>query len=140
MPMDIEEFEDAPEQSEERTTSERIIEFLYENQESAYTRSEIATAIDQEPNTVGTNLSRLKTQGLVRHKKNHWALTNDLDRLSTALQNSDALERLNVQFGPLIENEEDAKTWADTQPDRPHPSEEATNENQDSEDGEPVDA
>lgn len=140
MPMDIEEFEEAPEEDGKKTTSEKIVEFLYENRENAYTRSEIADALDQEPNTVGTNLSRLKSRGLVRHKKNHWALTNDLNRLSNALQNSRALERLHAQFGPIIESEEDAKEWADAQPDRPHPSIEETSSDEDSDDGEPVDA
>lgn len=140
MPMDIEEFEDAPEDDEEKTTSEKIVEFLYENRANAYTRSEIADAIDQETNTVGTNLSRLKSRGLVRHKRNHWALTTDLNRLSNALQNSRALARLNVQFGPIIGNEDDAKAWADAQPDRSHPSVEERSNDEESEDGESADA
>jgi Mn-dependent DtxR family transcriptional regulator len=66
MPISITEFETV-DPEEERSTAELIVEFLLENNEQAFTRSEIATAIDRAPNTVGTNLSRLKERGLVRH-------------------------------------------------------------------------
>ena len=45
-------------------TGERIIRFLAANSDKAFTRSEIAAAIDGDTNTVGTNLSRLKERSL----------------------------------------------------------------------------
>lgn len=129
MPIDIMEFEQTEEA--ERTTAECIVEFLLENREKAFTRSEIATAIDRNPNTVGSNLSRLKDRGLVRHRKQHWAITDDLDRVVEAMRFSNLLSSLKIEHGPLISDPEDAKAWADAQPDRSHPSEddeETTNE------------
>lgn len=121
MPIDIMEFEKTEEA--ERTTAECIVEFLLENREKAFTRSEIATAIDRNPNTVGSNLSRLKDRGLVRHRKQHWAITDDLDRVVEAMRFSNLLSSLRVEHGPLISDPEDATAWADAQPDHPHPSE-----------------
>lgn len=108
---------------EERSTAELIVEFLVENSEQAFTRSEIAEAIDRAPTTVGTNLSRLKDRGLVRQRKRHWAITDDRTRLAKAIRVSDALSGLTADFGPLITSEEDAEAWSEAQSDQPHPSE-----------------
>lgn len=78
----------------------------FDVRDHAFTRGEIAESIDRDPNTVATNLSRLKKRGLVQHRDRYWALTDDDDR-----------------FGPLIDSEADAEAWADAQPDLPHPSE-----------------
>ncbi|MBP2252676.1 Mn-dependent DtxR family transcriptional regulator [Halarchaeum solikamskense] len=121
MPIDIDEFEDGEET--ERTTSELVIEFLLENRDAAFTRGEIANAIDRSPNTVGSNLSRLKDRGLVRHRKHHWALTRDLSRVAEAIRFSDVFSKLTLEHGPFITSEEEAQAWADAQPNQPHPSE-----------------
>ena len=121
MPMDIDEFEEAGNEKE-LTTGEAIIAFLLENDENAWRRSEIATAIDRDPNTVATNLSRLKNRDLVRHRENHWAITKDRGRLEEAVRCSNVLGGLNEAFGPIVESEEDAQAWGESQPDEPHPS------------------
>lgn len=121
MPMDIVEFEEG-EERDDRSTGELIVEFLLENRDKAFRRKEIADAIDRNPNTVGTNLSRLKERRLVRHRKNHWAITTDLERVQDAIEFSRVLERLNVEYGVLIEDEEDAQLWADAQPTQPSSS------------------
>lgn len=127
MPINRERF-DAIGDEEEATTAQRVIEFLYENRDQAFARGEIAEGIDRDPNTVGTNLSRLKERGLVRHKDRYWTLTDDYDRLADALRFSNVLSGLEEQFGPLITDDEDAQAWATHQPDEPHPSEkEGTN-------------
>lgn len=125
VPIDVEEFESV-EDVEERSTSERIVELLLENRDAAFTRGEIASAIDRDPNTVGTNLSRLKERGLVRHRGNHWAITDDRQLLVRELRFSEALSRLDDAFGSVVSSEADAEAWADAQPDRPHSSEEST--------------
>lgn len=108
---------------DEATTAELIVGFLHENRDRAFTRGEIADRIDRRPNTVGTNLSRLKRRDLVRHKDRYWAITDDRDRLRDAAQFSKVLSGLTEQFGPVIDDEADARAWADAQPDEPHPSE-----------------
>lgn len=122
MPIGREQF-DGIETDDERTTSERIVEFLHRNRDQAFTRGEIADGVDRDPNTVGTNLSRLKQRGLVRHKDRYWAITDDPNRLADAIQFSQALSGLAEQFGPLVTDESDAQAWADAQPEEPHPSE-----------------
>lgn len=53
MPIRIDRFEDedAP---EERPVSQRVLGFLVENTDQAYTRTEIAESIDVDPETDGT--------------------------------------------------------------------------------------
>lgn len=127
MPVSRDRFEEiAPE--EEATTAELIVTFLYENRDQAFTRKEIATEIARNPNTVATNLTRLKKRALVQHRGQYWAITDDFDRLADAIQFSEALSGLNERFGPLIENEADAQKWANAQPAHPHPSEQSTSD------------
>jgi len=137
MPISIDEFETvAPE--EERSTAELIVTFLVENSKQAFTRGEIAEAIDRAPTTVGTNLSRLKDRRLVRHRKQYWAITDDRELLAQALRTSEALSGLRADFGPLITSEDDAEAWSEAQPDQPHPSDHSAA--QASEESESVDA
>jgi predicted nucleotidyltransferase/DNA-binding transcriptional ArsR family regulator len=86
MPIDIEQFEDEA-GLDDPTTSERIIRFLLSHTDEAYTRSEIADTIGVAPETVGTNLTRLKARGLVRHREPYWAFTDDHERARAALHN-----------------------------------------------------
>lgn len=76
MPLDIEQFEDADSLGPP-PTSDRLVRFLLAHDEQAYTRRELADAIDAAPETVGTNLTRLKERGLVRHREPYWAFTDD---------------------------------------------------------------
>jgi predicted nucleotidyltransferase len=85
VPIDIERFE-VPADLKAPPTSERVIRFLIDYDDSAYTRGEIAEAIDAIPETVGTNLTRLKDRGLVRYRKPYWAVTEDLDHTIDTLR------------------------------------------------------
>jgi len=122
MAMDMEEFEAVGNGEEKLSTGEAIVKFLFENRDRAWKRREIADEINRDPNTVGTNLSRLKDRDLVRHRKNHWAITDDPHRLVEATRFSEIFSTLNESVGSIIESEEEAKAWSDAQPDRPHPS------------------
>ncbi len=85
MPISIDRFEES-EEIRELSTSERIVRFLLAHSEQAFTRREIAEAIDTSPETVGTNLTRLKDRGLVRHREPYWAMTDDRERALSALR------------------------------------------------------
>lgn len=85
MPIDIDRFEGTDDLSPP-PTSERILRLLVANTDQAYTRQEIADAIDADPETVGTNLTRLKDRGLVRHREPYWALTTDREYAITTLR------------------------------------------------------
>lgn len=85
MPIGIDRFEDA-DALEGPTTGERIVRFLFAHDDQAFTRGEIADAIDAPPETVGTNLTRLKDRGIVRHRQPYWAFAADSERAVDALR------------------------------------------------------
>lgn len=58
----------------------RILSFLGAHPGTGFTPKEIAEATDVPRGSVGTTLSRLEEQGLVRHKEPYWAVVED-DRL-----------------------------------------------------------
>lgn len=117
MPVNIDEFEsgDVPDNP---SVPEQVVGYLYANRDMAFTRTEIAAAIDGDTNTVGTALSRLKQRGLVRHRGEFWALTDDLTRVFDAYELHTATERLDEADGGI-----DPDEWDDASPVEPHPSE-----------------
>lgn len=117
MPVRIEDFEDG-DLPRGPSVPEQVITYLYANRDKAFTRSEIATGIDADPNTVGTALSRLKQRNLVRHRGEYWAITDELERVADAYELHSTTERLDEEDGGIDPEECDAEA-----PDEPHPSE-----------------
>jgi len=117
MPVSIDEFEsgDLP---GEPSVPEQVVAYLYRHRDKAFTRSEIAGAIDEAPNTVGTALSRLKDRDLVRHRGAYWAVAADERRVAAAYDLHAAGERLDERDGGI-----DPAEWDEAAPDGPHPSE-----------------
>lgn len=117
MPVRIEEFEtgDLPNGP---SVPEQVLTYLYSHRDKAFTRSEIATGINENPNTVGTALSRLKQRDLVRHRGEYWAITKDVDRVRDAYSLHVVTERLDDDDGGI-----DPGEWETAAPDEPHPSE-----------------
>jgi len=76
MPLSIDDFESGDLPSGP-SVPEQVIRYLDSNNDQAFTRSEIAKAVEESPNTVGTALSRLKDRNLVRHKGEYWAIIDD---------------------------------------------------------------
>jgi len=93
VPISIDEFESGEVPTDERSVPLRVAVYLHEHADQAFTRSEIAGAIDADPNTVGTALSRLKQADLVRHRGTYWAITEDTERLRAAYDLHEATER-----------------------------------------------
>ena len=122
MPVSIDEFEsgDLPHGP---SVPEQVVTYLYANRDKAFTRAEIATAIDADPNTVGTALSRLKERELVRHRGEYWAITDDDGRVAAAYDLHSATDRLDAQDGGI-----DPDEWEAAAPDVPHPSERTPSE------------
>lgn len=117
MPVSIDDFEsgDLPRGP---SVPEQVVTFLYGQRDKAFTRSEIAAAIDEDPNTVGTALSRLKERELVRHKGEYWAITGDRDRVAAAYDLHTVSDRLDYSDGGI-----DPDEWDAAAPETPHPSE-----------------
>lgn len=124
MPVSIDEFEsgDLPRGP---SVPEQVVMYLFTHRDQAFTRSEIATAIDEDPNTVGTALSRLKDSSLVRHRGEYWAITDDEERVTDAYDLHTVSERLDQEDGGI-----DREEWDTTAPDEPHPSERDGSERQ----------
>lgn len=119
MPISIDEFESS-EVASEPSVSERVVSFLAANRDHAFTRSEIAAALDTDPNAVSTALSRLESRELVRHRGDHWAIAEDLDRVRAAYDPHRVTTALNEMDGGI-----DAEAWDEAAPEGPHPSEES---------------
>ncbi len=127
MPITRDEFETAESTDRERSTAEAVVEFLVENEEMAFTRGEIAEAIDRDPNTVSTNLTRLKSRGFVEHRGQHWAITTDSDRLAELLETMESIPGEPFEDDePFIKDDTDAEEWADAAAD--YDGEPSTNE------------
>lgn len=85
MPIDRERLETGDALGD-RPTGESVLRFLLEHDDLAYTRSELAAAIDAAPETVGTNLTRLKERGLLGHREPYWTITDDHDLVRRTLR------------------------------------------------------
>lgn len=122
MPVSIDEFEsgDLPDGP---SVPEQVITYLYTHRDAAFTRSEIATAIGEDPNTVGTALTRAKERDLVRHRGQYWAISEDEQRVAAAYDLHDVSERLDEADAGI-----NSADWDATAPDRPHPSEQNSSE------------
>ena len=80
MPIDIDEFEQKSDGTigiDDGTNADRVLRFLAENDETAFTQSEIHEETDIKRGSVGAVLSRLEKEDLVRHKGTYWAATPD---------------------------------------------------------------
>lgn len=107
MPIDIEQFEETANLGTP-TTSERIVRFLLTHEDRAYTRAEIADALDVNPETIGTNLTRLKARGLVRHREPYWAFTDDHEQARAVLRERGVDDLVTLLSAPAREDSREA--------------------------------
>ena len=85
MPISIDRFDEQAADVldlQEGTQPYRILQFLAENSEQAFTQTEIHEAMDIERGSVGAVLSRLEERSLVRHRGRYWTVAED-DRLAS---------------------------------------------------------
>jgi DNA-binding IclR family transcriptional regulator len=85
MPINIDRFDEEPTEVlnlQEGTQPHRILQFLAEHDDKAFTQTEIHEATDINRGSVGAVLSRLEDRGLVRHRGRYWAIGKD-DRLAS---------------------------------------------------------
>ena len=77
MPVSRDEFDDFAEESldlSEGSDARRVLSFLDQHAEQAYTRSEIAAETGLQAEEVGSVLQRLEARRLVVHRGDHWAV------------------------------------------------------------------
>jgi hypothetical protein len=113
MPIDIETFERSP--AEELgggfTQPERVLSFLGSNTDQAFRPVEIAEETGVPRNSINAVLRRLEERGLVRHKGEYWAITDDRDRLHSVTQYELVTESQNDLYG-----EENPAEWVEYMP------------------------
>lgn len=115
MPISRDEFETVAPEKSGMSTAEAVLAYLLENDEQAFTRTEIAESIDRKPNTVSTNLSRLKDRGFVDHKGSYWAVTENEARRDEMRDTMSTLTNTRA-FGvddSFIADEKEAEEWAE---------------------------
>ena len=85
MPISIDQFDENPADVldlQEGTQPYRILQFLAEHDQQAFTQTELHEATGIARGSVGAVLSRLEDRGLVRHRGRYWAIADD-DRLAS---------------------------------------------------------
>lgn len=100
MSIDIERFEDEDSEAlDEPTNAERVLTFLAQHDDRAWKQSEIAERTGVKRGSIGPVLGRLHRQDLVRHRGEYWAITDDRERLRSAVDLHRVTERLDDRFG-----------------------------------------
>ncbi|WP_458188881.1 MarR family transcriptional regulator [Haladaptatus sp. NG-WS-4] len=106
MPIDIKTFTEASnEELTEVTNAEKVIRFLYQNNDKAFTPSEIAEGTSVKKTSISTVLRRLKERELVQHKGDYWALGGE-ERVRDAFRFHQTMDDLDERFGA-----EDLDEW-----------------------------
>jgi DNA-binding IclR family transcriptional regulator len=89
MSIGIDAFDDEPEAALDvasGTQPYRILAFLAEHDDQAFTQTEIHEETEIKRGSVGAVLSRLEDRGLVRHRGRYWAIAEDERLASFAAQ------------------------------------------------------
>lgn len=106
MPIDIETFtESDDEELSAVTNAERVVRFLYRNDDKAFTPSEIAEATGVKKTSIGTVLRRLRERDLLEHKGDYWAI-GDERAVRDAFRFHRTMDALDERFGA-----EDLEEW-----------------------------
>lgn len=82
MPISKDQFEEMSEDGDEpapETNAGKILEFLRDRPDKAFTQSEIADATEVKAGSVGPTLVRLRARGRVDHRGTYWRIS-DHDR------------------------------------------------------------
>ena len=85
MPINIDRFDEESADAldlQEGTQPYRILQFLAEHSDQAFTQTELHEETGIKRGSVGAALSRLEDRGLVRHRGRYWAIAED-DRLAS---------------------------------------------------------
>lgn len=103
MPISADRFEnldDAVAGPSPGTNAHRILAYLEQHPDQAFTQSEIAEATDVKSGSVGPTLVRLRERGRVEHKGTYWRVSDYNRSLDAAINQAAAVadERENRPF------------------------------------------
>lgn len=106
VPIDIETFTEASDDElTEVTNAEKVVRFLFANDDKAFTPAEIAEGAGVKKNSISTVLRRLRERDLVEHKGDYWAI-GDEETVREAFRFHRAMDDLDAQLGA-----EDVDEW-----------------------------
>lgn len=80
MPINADQLDDGPEELftfGEGTQPYRILQFLFDHADQAYTQTEIHEETGINRSSVGVVLSRLEDRDLVKHRGKYWTVADD---------------------------------------------------------------
>lgn len=113
MPISSNQFEEIPEDGSDGptpgTNAARIVTFLRENPDRAFTQTEISRKTGVKAGSVGPTLVRLRERGRVEHRGTYWRIS-DYDRsIDAAVDHSTATleNRENDEETPSMEHWEE---------------------------------
>ena len=98
MPISIDEFE-SHDPDKRETNAERVVRFLAENRDKAYTATEIAGATGVDEHSIHRVLNRLEERGLVRQREPYWAI-GDVEGVHNAMVFRSTAAFLDDVLGP----------------------------------------
>lgn len=93
MPISADRFEEIDDGAEPRpeTNAHRILSFLKENADRAFTQSEIVEATDVKRGSVGPTLLRLRERGRVDHRGKYWRISDHEQSVEAAVEHAGAV-------------------------------------------------
>ena len=94
MPISTDRFENIDEEADEPTPGtnpHKILSFLEENPDQAFTQSEIAEETDVTRGSVGPTLVRLRKSGRVDHRGKYWRISDHTQSLDDAADHASAV-------------------------------------------------
>lgn len=106
MPIDIETFTAASDEAlTEVTNAEKVVRFLYRNNDKAFMPAEIAEGANVKRSSISTVLRRLNERSLVKHKGDYWAIGEE-ETIRDAFHLHQLMADLNERYGA-----EDIDEW-----------------------------
>lgn len=91
MPISVDRFEEIDkgrEMEDPGTNVYKVVSFLVENSDKAFTQSEIAENIDIKEGSVGPTLVRLREKGQVEHRGKYWKISDQYLSLNHTISHS----------------------------------------------------
>lgn len=93
MPISADRFEeiDNGDNPVPETNAHRILSFLEQNADQAFTQTEIAEATEVKSGSVGPTLVRLRERGRVDHKGRYWRISDHVQSVDSATEHTGAV-------------------------------------------------
>jgi transcription initiation factor IIE alpha subunit len=92
MPISADQFEEIDDDGDNPrpgTNADKILSFLEEHADKAFTQTEITEATELKRGSVGPTLVRLRKRGRVDHRGKYWRISNHVRSIDAATAHAD---------------------------------------------------